>query len=169
MSYDDHDDEPFDPENPVCPQCGGDMYDNRADNRQHPEKRRPDFRCKSDREHVIWPPREKKAGKGGAKGKPSSAKQAYSSGDLPGDPAPAPTPAAAPVAPSPLSPDKLKEAEQARTARICGNMRTAIDFFGHKEKGMLKKMDELDMGYTPETVQCLVTSLFIALNDGRVP
>lgn len=158
--------EQFDPTDPRCPECGGDMYDNRADNAKKTDgKRRPDFRCKDDREHVIWPPREKKgAGKGSAKA--SQEKGAYSIGRLPGvDEEGGP---AAPAAASPLSPEAIKAAETARRDRICVNMKRSITYFGDKTQGMLKLMDDLDMGYTPETVQHLVTSLFIALNDSRI-
>jgi hypothetical protein len=45
----------------ACPECGGDLWDNRADNAKKQDgRRRPDFRCKDNRDHVIWPPREKK-------------------------------------------------------------------------------------------------------------
>jgi hypothetical protein len=45
----------------ACPECGGDLWDNRADNAKKQDgRRRPDFRCKENRDHVIWPPREKK-------------------------------------------------------------------------------------------------------------
>lgn len=151
---------------PQCPKCGADMWDNREDNAlKRDGRRRPDFRCKDDREHVIWPPQERKGGKGAAK--PSQEKGSYSIGRLPGvddDGAPG---AAAPR-PSPLSPEAIKEAEKSRRDRICVNMKTAINYFGDKEKGMLKQMDELDIGYTPETTQALITTLFIALNDSRI-
>jgi hypothetical protein len=45
----------------ACPQCGGDLWDNRADNaKKNDGRRRPDFRCKENKDHVIWPPREAK-------------------------------------------------------------------------------------------------------------
>lgn len=52
-----------------CPQCGGDLWDNRADNaKKNDGRRRPDFRCKENKEHVIWPPREAKgSGSNGAR------------------------------------------------------------------------------------------------------
>lgn len=40
-----------------CPECGGEMYDNRADKRN---PKAPDFKCKSYKdgcEGVIWPPK----------------------------------------------------------------------------------------------------------------
>lgn len=45
----------------ACPQCGGDLWDNRADNaKKNDGRRRPDFRCKENKDHVIWPPRDAK-------------------------------------------------------------------------------------------------------------
>ena len=46
---------------PDCPHCGAAMYDNRRDNAtKNDGRRRPDFRCKENKDHVIWPPREAK-------------------------------------------------------------------------------------------------------------
>jgi hypothetical protein len=176
----------FDPDNPECPQCGAAMYDNRADNRQNPGKRRPDFRCKRDREHVIWPPRDKDGPppRRGQK-QQGGGKRGYSVGDLPDDrgeeqprrPAlavhRAPEPEAPAAVVSPLDPARLAEATRERRDRICANMKTAITYFGRKADGeqpggMLALMTKLDIGYTEDTVAKLITSLFIALNDGRI-
>lgn len=43
-----------------CPNCGSEMWDNRAKNRERVAKGlkpTPDFKCKSC-EHVIWPPKD---------------------------------------------------------------------------------------------------------------
>src|SRR4051812_14616852 len=97
----------FDPNDPRCPQCGGGMYDNPA---RHPKKtdgkRRPDFRCKDDRDHVIWPPRP-------AKTKAGSQKQGFAVGDLPGDPA-----SAHGGAPPRASTKEEKRAELASLAQL---------------------------------------------------
>ena len=46
-------------EAPVCPKCGGEMWDNRA-RKKNP--RAPDFKCKAAGcEGVIWPPRDPNA------------------------------------------------------------------------------------------------------------
>ena len=39
---------------------------------------------------------------------------------------------------------RIKAAETARRDRICVNMKTAINYFGEQEKGMLKLMDTLE-------------------------
>jgi hypothetical protein len=46
-----------DPNNPVCPECGAGMYDNRA-TKKNPKQ--PDFRCKNYKsgcQGVVWPPK----------------------------------------------------------------------------------------------------------------
>lgn len=185
-AYDDEDENQsrFDPNDPQCPTCGADMYDNRKDNEgKRDGKRRPDFRCKRDRDHVIWPPRDKDGPppRRGQK-QQGGGKRGYSVGDLPDDrgderprrPALAvhretePAQPSAPAPATPLDPARLAEAEKARRDRICTNMRTAISYFTDKEKGMLKLMLDNDVGYSEDSAAKLITSLFIALNDSRI-
>lgn len=41
-----------------CPTCGSDMWDNRAKKASGEfNPKSPDFTCKADRTHVVWPPR----------------------------------------------------------------------------------------------------------------
>ena len=41
---------------PPCPQCGGEMWDNRASKRN---PKAPDFKCKDKQcDGVVWPPRD---------------------------------------------------------------------------------------------------------------
>lgn len=45
-------------DDPACPKCGGEMWDNRESKRS---PKAPDFRCKDrDCDGVIWPPKQKK-------------------------------------------------------------------------------------------------------------
>lgn len=45
---------------PVCPKCGGEMWDNRESKRN---PRAPDFKCRDKAcEGVVWPPRDPNAG-----------------------------------------------------------------------------------------------------------
>lgn len=45
-------------EDRLCPKCGSPMWDNRAKKASGEfSPKGPDFTCKTDRTHVIWPPR----------------------------------------------------------------------------------------------------------------
>ncbi len=120
-----------------CPQCGGDLWDNRADNaKKHDGRRRPDFRCKEDRDHVIWPPSEKK----GAASK-SNGKQGYSAGDLPGDPAP------------------RTEEEKEEALKRLGALHRRCLVSALSES---KAMEDAKVGDSPEAASARCAQLFIA-------
>ncbi len=94
-------------------------------------------------------------------------------GALPPAPVAAPTPTSTATVgmtakDSSFTPEAIEAHEKTRRDRICLSMKTALEYFGHPTLGMIHKMDELDMPHTPETIQALVTSLFIALNDARI-
>ena len=67
---------------PTCPKCGGQVYDNRAENDQRlarGEKLRPDYKCR-DRacDGAIWRPKNGQPAPRAAA--PAQTKQAYSAG-----------------------------------------------------------------------------------------
>lgn len=125
----------------ACPQCGGDLWDNRADNAKKSDgRRRPDFRCKEDREHVIWPPSEKKNGQ-----RTGGGKQGYSSGaPLPGEE----TPAA-------VTPE-----EQGAKLRKLMALHTAITTHVVTKESPL--FLDAKVGDSPEAASTRINTLFIA-------
>lgn len=96
--------EGFDLDNPACPGCGGEMYDNRGDK---PSPRSPDFKCKDPdcEAKPIWLERPR-GGRGGQKG---------------GNRQSAPAAAAPPVAPKP----KLTKEQ-----RLAGRLKVIEDYLG---------------------------------------
>lgn len=134
----------FNPDDPECPECGSGMYDNRAENAKHPGKRRPDFRCKRDREHVVWPPREKKEKGVARRDEPALA--------IHRDEAPAPAPAA------PLT---VEERNKALTRLM--NMHTVIT--KHVLTQEAPHFLTAEVGDSPEAASARINSIFIAAKE----
>lgn len=70
-----------------CPKCGGNTYDNRAENDARlakGEKMRPDYKCKDKNcDGCVWRPKEGWGAKAATPAKPATAsKEAHSSGPL---------------------------------------------------------------------------------------
>jgi hypothetical protein len=121
------------------------MYDNRRENEQKRAKgdatRRPDFKCK-DKDGcggVIWPPREKAAPKGAAKGAQAGAPSAN------GTPAP----------------PKTKEQKRAELAALAQLHRQCAQAVLARTVPVLAEGTDA-LGCTPETVAALINTLFIA-------
>jgi hypothetical protein len=139
----------FDPADPRCPQCGGEMWNNISDNAQKTDgKRRPDFRCKENRDHVIWPPKPPK--------RSGSQKQGFASGDLPGDPA-----AAHGSAPARASTKEEKRAELASLAQL---QRQCAQAVVQRTAPLLCDGKEAP-GVSPESAAALINTLFIAAKE----
>lgn len=125
----------------ACPECGGDLWDNRADNaKKHDGRRRPDFRCKENRDHVIWPPREKK-GEARANG----------NGSTPDVPPPAPPPA------------PLTAEERGEALRKLLSLHTTIAKHVISQESTL--METGKIGDSPEAASTRINTLFIAAKE----
>lgn len=119
----------------ACPECGGDLWDNRADNaKKNDGRRRPDFRCKDNRDHVIWPPREKKG----------ESRSNGSNGTAPAAPPPAP----------------LTAEEKGEALRRLLSLHTTITRHVISQESTL--MDTGKVGDSPEAASTRINTLFIA-------
>lgn len=121
----------------TCPKCGaGNMWDNR-DSKRNPKA--PDYRCRDrDCDGAVW---EKKAGKS------SNGKQGFSSGDLPGDPAPVTV----------RTPEQKKlEWESLKTMHLRA-LRAAME--------EAKELETAKIGDSPEACSARTAQLFIAAKE----
>jgi hypothetical protein len=113
------------------------MWDNRHDNAQKNDgKRRPDFRCKKNREHVIWPPKEEKS-----------------------EPAAQATPAAAVVPP----PAVLAPEERGEALRKLLSMHTTITKHVVAQESPLFATGQV--GDSPEASSARINCIFIAAKE----
>jgi hypothetical protein len=127
---------------PACPDCGGEMYDNRA-TKKNPKQ--PDFKCKDYKagcQGVIWPP--KTAVVNGNRQQSRTQAQPTTIGDLPGDPAP------------------LTDVD---FATLCNRYRECV---GYVVKQIVPGLVQADIGCDPASIAAMSATLFIARTKANV-